>query len=202
MKTIIWKILSIIILITAIFAIGYRFLEAETLISKVYLLGYFTIQSNLIVIVVVALSLFNIRLNREWEMTVVTAISITALIFQVFLKSYINPTGLNNIIANMNHGSTTILFIFWFLSAPVSKNIELKKIFKALIYPSIYCVFGVLENLITGNSRYFFLDVKTLGWSGFMLWFLGLATIFLLVTYVIIKADHINNKLRNNILTQ
>lgn len=130
-------------------------------------------------------------------MVAVVAISITALIFQVFLKSNWNATGLSNIVSNINHGSTTILFIVWFLLSPTENIIQFKSIYKALIYPVIYCVFGILENTTTGKIRYFFLDIKTLGWNGFAIWFFILAIIFLLISLVIIKIDHLKLKISN-----
>ncbi len=188
MRKIFFYIVSIGILATSIPAISYRVIEAESILHVLNLFGYFTIQSNVAVLVLVIAALSGRRFSRRVELAVAVAITITAIIFQLFLRPWIEGTGVTVLVSNINHGSTTILYLLWFYLSERREELVFKDILFTIPYPAIYCVFGVLEGLIRKQARYFFLDLRSLGFL-FLLWLVGLILLFLGVASLIILLD-------------
>lgn len=172
--------LALLLLITAIPAVAYRILEAPDLRDRLDLLGYFTIQSNILVILIVVLSLIAVKISAEVKLSVAVAISITAIIYQLFLRQTWEPRGLSAIVTNINHGSTTVLYLLWFWTDPTGTSLPYKRLWTVIPYPAAYCLFGIYEAFNRVRPiRYFFLDIRNTGWDGFALWFAGLTVLFL-----------------------
>lgn len=176
-----------LLLLTAIPAVTYRVIEALLSASILNLLGYFTIQSNLAVIVVV---LFGMQVPRSIQLTVASAISVTAIVFQLFLRGFLELNWVTSLVTNINHGSTTILYLLWFFGQREHPPLKWKSLPLTLIYPALYCIFSVVENLLTGQARYFFFDFDKVGLRGFLLWFFLLALLFALIGWSLVLIDH------------
>jgi len=189
MRKKIWFLLSILLLATAVPAVIYRFIEAPSWQEKVNLLGFFTILSNLMVIMIVFLTLLGRTLPMKWKLSAGASITITALIFQLFLKEGWNPQGISALAANINHGSTTILFLFWYWLSQDQEPLTTKDLPAVVPFPALYALLGIIEGFFTGEPRYFFLDPLKMGWSLFFLWILGIAVLFLVTGLIIIGID-------------
>jgi len=174
------KGLGYTLLVTAVPSVSYRFFEAVSWEERLDLLGYFTIQSNILVIAIVALTLAGINVTARWKIAGGAAIIVTGLIFQLFLRQNWAPQGLSALISNINHGSTTVLYLLWLYFDPQKTELSWNEIWVALPYPAAYCLFGIFESFTrTRPIRYFFLDIQKRGWSSFSLWFAALVVLFL-----------------------
>ncbi len=180
------SVLRALLLLTAIPAVTYRVIEALLSSSLSHLLGYFTIQSNLAVIVVVLLGK---KAPRSIQLSVASAITVTAIVFQLFLRGFLDLTWVTSVVTHINHGTTTILYLFWFYHMDEQVGLTRKDLAITLIYPVIYCVFAIVENRLTGRARYFFFDLENIGIRGFLLWFTLLAMLFLLAGGLLLLVD-------------
>ena len=199
MKFRIYNLLSFTFIFISIFSLSYTFLTTPGIPGKINLFGFFTIQSNIIILAIVILKIYDAAVPRRWEMAAAAAITITALVFQTLLKGHVPVTGLSALTMNIEHGVTTVLFLFWFWLAPDKEPVSFREIFAVLPYPALYCIFGVTEGLLRGKYRYFFLNVKTLGWSGLAVWVTILGILFLLAGAFVIAMDKIFEKKKNEI---
>lgn len=186
-------ITAIILLTTAIPSIAYRFIFASSLSDRLDLLGYFTIQSNILAVLVVALTMAGLPIGEKIKLAVGAAIGATAIIYQLVLRQTWNPEGLSAIVSNINHGSTTLLYLIWFWTEPVISGFSRKDVMSVIPYPAVYCLFGIFEAYNRERPvRYFFLDIPAQGWGVFALWFLGLTILFISLGFGILM---IYNKL-------
>ena len=183
-------IVSILMLATSLSALAYRFIEAGSLLYIVNLLGYFTIESNILVDVIVIRTLLGRPFSRRVELAAAAAITVTALVFQLFLRSWFaDASGLSTVVMYINHGSTTVLFLIWFLLSERSGGLSLGDLKAVVPYPAIYCLAGIIEWLIRGEARYFFFDISNMGAIGSIMWLLGLTVLFLFIGLLLILLD-------------
>ncbi len=181
---------SILILATSLPALAYRFIEAGSLLYIVNLLGYFTIESNILVDIIVIRTLLGRPFSRRVELAAAAAITVTALVFQLFLRSWFaDASGLSTVVMYINHGSTTVLFLLWFLLSKRSGVLSIGDLKAVVLYPAIYCLAGIIEWLIRGEARYFFFDITGMGAIGSILWLLGLTVLFLFIGLILISID-------------
>ncbi len=96
---------------------------------------------------------------------------------------------MTSVVTHINHGTTTILYLFWFYHMDEQVGLTRKDLAITLIYPVIYCVFAIVENRLTGRARYFFFDLENIGIRGFLLWFTLLAMLFLLAGGLLLLVD-------------
>ncbi len=196
-KSRLYNLLSFTFVFISVFSLSYTFLTAQGITGKINLLGFFTIQSNIIILAIVILKIYDISFPRKWEMAAAAAIIITALVFQTLLRRQASFNGLSGLNMNIEHGVTTVLFLLWFWLAPEKKPVQFREILYVLPYPALYCIFGVTEGLIKGKYRYFFLNVKALGWPGLAVWIAVLGVMFLLTGAFVIGIDKILEKKKN-----
>ncbi|MBB6482673.1 Pr6Pr family membrane protein [Spirochaeta isovalerica] len=190
------KAITILLLATAIPAISYRFIEAASWADRLDLLGYFTIQSNILVILLVALQAGGRKITTA-KLPVGAAIIITGLIYQLLLRQTWSPQGVSALVSNINHGSTTVLYLLWLCTDSYRTRISWKEIWKVIPYPAGYCLFGVFEAFYrTRPIRYFFLDIRRNGWASFSFWFAGLTGLFLLAGALVIALSRMENQKR------
>jgi hypothetical protein len=131
-------------------------------------IGYFTVQSNLMVVIWSFFGLLNSRnlFNHRWRVFLhrsfpglLLYISITGLVYNLLLAGGGDST-LDNLLLDVNHTYTPILFLFlWFLGQQ-PRTYTWKDLPLWLIYPILYLIFGTLEGKSTGSFRYYFLDYR------------------------------------------
>ncbi len=189
MKRRINLILAITILVTAIPAVTYRFIEAGTVFNRFSLLGYFTIQSNIMVIIVVFFSLIGIPVSRKLGLSTAAAITLTAIIFQLFLRKGWNPEGISNLISNINHGSTAVLFLFWFWTLIGKRKLNMKDLYAVIPFPVLYCIYGTIEGYMSGSPRYFFLNIEKIGIGSYLLWITAILFLITCIGFFVIIID-------------
>ncbi|MBN2659575.1 MAG: Pr6Pr family membrane protein [Spirochaetales bacterium] len=191
------KAITILLLATAIPAISYRFFGAASWADRLDLLGYFTIQSNILVILIVALQAGGREIKVRLKLAVGAAIIITGLIYQFFLRQTWNPQGVSALVSNINHGSTTVLYLLWFFTDTRRTGIPWNELWTVIPYPAVYCLFGVFEAFYrTRPIRYFFLDIRQNGWVSFAFWFAGLTVLFLMAGALVIALSRLETQKR------
>lgn len=176
-------IISILIIITSIYSLGYNFIIGATALEKLDRLGYFTIQSNILVLVVVFLNQMNIKVNRKVQLVVCINILVTALIYQLFLNPGTYPHLFKLFERHINHGSTAILYFLWFLYKDDESKLSIKNVWIVVPFPIAYSIYAVIEGYITGKFRYFFINLPKLGVAMFAFWIFAITILFLVLGF-------------------
>ena len=200
------KILRILIVLCGTVGILFDFIAVE-FINTPYtnwdglsLFKYFTIQSNIIVVVyfftLIQSKFFNPSPGYiRYIGSVVLSISLTFIIFAIFLQPTWNPTGLQFYSSLLLHYITPILAIFYFVRYFKEFTFKQTDYRIWIIYPLAYMVFVLLLGLFTGDYLYPFLDINTNGVLSVVI-FIGVASlIYFGLSKLIIHLNHrINNR--------
>ncbi|MDA3850910.1 MAG: Pr6Pr family membrane protein [Spirochaetaceae bacterium] len=179
------RIIALLIVLSASYALGYLIISQESWSGRLNLLGYFTILSNILVLTLMIFYLFNQNISGPIELATGAAIIVTAVVFQLFLKKDLELFGVSLVVADINHGSTALLYILWFLLVP-SPSLGYSDLWAVIPFPAGYILFASLEGLKREEPRYFFLDLKNLGMGPFLFWITALAGVFLFLGLLLI----------------
>lgn len=171
--------------------IGRIFIDDQVLSRFLVTIFYFTTQSNFLVFIIMLLFVFR-RSNFSWFKALsfigLIDITITGLVFHIFLTSYIANI---NFMQQLLHTITPLLYIaFYFIV--LTDQLKLKDFWIALIHPLVFVVsvytwihplFGekiqsVMTDLQGASYVYPFLDPATYdnGITGLILFNFGLLT--------------------------
>ena len=191
---------SIILFVTSLVAIslliGRIFIDSAPLDRFLVTIFYFTTQSNILVFVSMLLFLLN-KEHRIWckiiSFIALVDITITGLVFYLFLSSYMVNVGL---MQHLLHLGVPLLYLAFYFILLTSK-ISLKNFWIALIHPTVFIVsvytwihpfFGemlsrVMTNIEGASYVYPFLDPSNYaqGTTGLLLFNLGLLTPFIIL---------------------
>lgn len=134
--------------------------------------SFFTILTNILVALYFTTSAFKLKKNLfKWllskgALTAITAfILIVGIVYQVALRNVWHPTGLQRVVDELLHTIIpSYVLIYWFLN--VDKNdLQLKPIWRWLLYPLIYLIFIFLRGRFSGYYPYPFLNVAQIGYE-------------------------------------
>lgn len=156
------------------------------------LFKYFTLQSNLIVVVYFFL-MYQLRLHETSKLfqhllaMVTLCITLTFVMFALFLDPIWDPKGFAFVSSMMLHYINPILVIVYFVRYAKEIEFHYTNIFVWIIYPLLYLVFATVYGLITGEYFYPFIDFGSLGIIGFSLSILGMLWGYLLLSFLIVK---------------
>lgn len=125
-------------------------------------------------------------------------ILVTFLVYNLFLAR-LNPiedyfTSLNNLTL---HVFLPLMFFADWIFFYEHKKTKWYYPLISLIMPLIYVAFIVIRGLIVDHATteivypYFFLDIDTLGYGGFFLWLFGLIAAFVIIGYLFLLFDHL-----------
>jgi hypothetical protein len=122
------------------------------------------------------------------------------ILFNIFTPSFwVSDLLLINIFL---HFAMPLLFIFDYFAFTKRKTLKWKDPFYSLIFPLSYVAFILIRAEIVGRSSndflypYFFLDVNQLGYTGVLVWSLGLSVCFLAIGYLFVYLDHLKIKIK------
>lgn len=148
-------------------------------------LSYFTIITNLLILAKCLLHLMRpeTRLGL-WvtsagvETALAVYITVTGLVYHLFLADTWNPTGIDKVSDILLHTVTPVLYIvFWWFGVR-GKTLPLKRTVYALSVPLIFLVYWLIRGPLIGAYPYFFMDITKYGVGPVMINMLGLCLVF------------------------
>jgi hypothetical protein len=171
--------------------IGRVFIDENPFERFLVTIFYFTTQSNLVIFIILLLFIFK-KNNKKWYSVLcfigLIDITITGLVFHLFLASYMTSIGL---MQHLLHTVIPILYLFFYFFI-FSHQLQLKNFWISLIHPLIFVVsvytwihpfFGdtllrVMTDLESASYVYPFLDpsIYVRGTLGLILFNFGLLT--------------------------
>jgi len=183
-------------LAVAILGIGYRFIDTfirDGFLHSLNLLGYFTIQSGIMIILMFTILIVNqVKGHPESKVkpglrgAVLLYALVTSIVFLTMLNDKVEMSGLSHLVLYVNHFLTAFLLLIDNRFTVPARSYEWKHIALWLIYPFGYLVFSVIESLLTGRFRYFFLNYTELGAFRYILSILFLVLFFSLLSSFIV----------------
>lgn len=188
-------VISFLIIISSIYALGHNFIVAANAMEKIDLLGYFTIQSNIFVLIVVILTQSGKNISRKIELAVCVNILVTAIIYQLFLNTGTYSNLFKFLARHINHGSTAVLYFIWFILKERKSSLSYKDVWVVIPFPIAYAIFAVIEGSIRGKFRYFFIDLPKLGITGFIFWICAVTILFVLLGLASILVSRKSNNI-------
>lgn len=165
----------------------------EIIFSSLRLFKYFTIQSNLIAVIYFFIMYFSKTfekriLLKNYIGCIVVCITITFLMFAIFLEPIYSPQGLSFYGSLILHYVNPILIISYFLFFNRDyKEIMFSTIFIWLVYPAIYLIFLISHGFVTGDFLYPFFNITEIGILGLIISVLGLLGLFFMLSFVLVK---------------
>ncbi|MGY3055183.1 phosphoglycerol transferase MdoB-like AlkP superfamily enzyme [Pedobacter sp. UYEF25] len=169
--------------------------------------SFFTILTNISVALYFTTSAFKLKKNMfKWllskgALTAITAfILIVGIVYQVALRNVWHPTGLQRVIDELLHTIIpSYVLIYWFFN--VDKNdLQLKPIWRWLLYPLIYLIFILLRGRFSGYYPYPFLNVAQIGYERTLVNIgIVLGTTLVMLTILLIIGEKISVKQPKNL---
>ncbi len=146
--------------------------------------SYFTIQTNLIV----AICLSSVLVKpggffdkSSLQSAVGVYIVVVGLVYHVLLSRLWKPEGLQWVADTLLHSVVPILYIlFWLIFTPAS-NMNVRNIFRWMIYPIFYFGWVLIQAIYTRFYPYPFIDVESIGYRNSLIHALGLLIVFFLL---------------------
>jgi len=133
---------------------------------------YFTVQSNLIVVFYFWI-LFSLNPNnKKFDNAigaVVLYITVTFIVFALFLEPTWAPKGIELVGSIINHYITPILAISFLIYFKSDYSFKFKTIPFWLVYPLIYLIYVIIHGSLTSNYLYPFFEIDEIGISRFIL---------------------------------
>ena len=170
-------------------------------------LSFFTILTNILVALYFTTSAFKLKKNLfKWvlskgALTAITAfILIVGIVYQVALRNVWHPTGLQRVVDELLHTIIpAYVLIYWFFN--VDKNdLQLKPIWRWLLYPLIYLIFIFLRGRFSGYYPYPFLNVAQIGYEKTLVNIgIVIGTTLLMLTILLIIGKKISLKQPKNL---
>ncbi len=165
--------------------------ESNQLLNVLVIFKYFTVQSNLVVLIYFSLLLFtNLKNNKGFNKLfggVVIYITITFLVFLLFLEPIYSPKGFALSGSILNHYITPLLvlgFLYKF-KEDYTFNFSNTKIW--IIYPIIYLMYLFIHGVKTHDYIYPFFEVSEVGVVRIMASVLGMIMLFVLMSFSLVK---------------
>lgn len=141
---------------------------AETIIR---FFSFFTILTNILVAFCCTTlwwrpgSSLGRRFSMPGTLTAITVyITIVGLVYNLVLRTYWEPRGLQLVVDNLLHTIIPSLFLlFWIVLVPKNK-LQWKEVFPWLIYPLVYILFIITRGALSGFYPYPFIDVSKIAY--------------------------------------
>ena len=164
------------------------------------LFRYYTLQSNLIVGIYFASYLVGkwnkVELFSRFIGGVVIYVTVTFIVFALFIQPTYHPTGWNavaNILLHYLSPVLTILFISLYRKEYFFKRND---VVNWIIYPVLYLVFLVIYGSITNDYLYPFFQVENVGVIGLVIAIVLLVIFFIFLSFIFMKI--VSNKEKAN----
>jgi hypothetical protein len=163
---------------------------AETIVR---FFSFFTILTN--ILVSFCCTMLWLRPGSSWgrhfsmpgTLTAITVyITIVGLVYNLVLRSYWEPRGLQQVVDELLHSVMPSLFlIFWILLVPKGK-LQWKEVLPWLIYPLAYILFTIARGALSGFYPYPFVDVTKIGYHEALINTGGLLVGFLVLSLLLV----------------
>lgn len=163
---------------------------AETIVR---FFSFFTILTNILVALCCSYlwlqpgSAMGRYFSRPATLTAITVyITIVGLVYNLVLRSYWDPQGLQRWVDELLHSVVPSLFLlFWLVFVPKNK-LQWKGVFPWLIYPLVYILFIILRGALSGFYPYPFIDVTKIGYHEALINTGGLLVGFLVLSLLLV----------------
>jgi len=173
--------------------IQYMFFEESSypFLNGLQTFKYFTLQSNLIVFLY-----FLILYSRIFEHNklfnklfggVVVYITITFIVYSIFIEPFVSPQGFAFIGSLLNHYVTPILVIAFISKYKGDYTFSYKDIKIWIIYPLVYLIFLVILGSISNNYLYPFFQVEDVGYIGLLIAIISVNILFYILSFILVK---------------
>jgi len=125
--------------------------------------------------------------SKPATLTAITVyITIVGLVYNLVLRSYWDPLGLQLWVDELLHSVIPSLFlIFWLVFVP-KNNLHWKDIFSWLIYPIAYILFILLRGALSGFYPYPFIDINKIAYHEAFINTAGLLVGFFVLSLLLI----------------
>jgi hypothetical protein len=164
---------------------------SNRLLNGLALFKFFTIQSNLIVMMYFIMYLTsNFKNNETFKKVfggVVIYITITFIVFLIFLEPIYNPKGFALVGSLFNHYITPLLVLGFLFKFKDDYTFSFSDTKTWIVYPIIYLLFLFSYGLITNNFIYPFFQVNEVGIIGIIASILVLVILFVLMSFSLVK---------------
>jgi hypothetical protein len=166
--------------------------------------SFFTILSNLLVALIFSMNALKdsnsirIWLQKRRALTaIVTYITITGLVYHIFIAPVLHIAGAHLAVSHMLHTLVPVMVIVYWVIFQDKRLLKWTDIPAGLVFPLIYLAYTLIRGGITGFYPYIFLDAGKLGWAQVAINVVGLSLIFIffLALYVGIAKLHTRKKL-------
>ena len=125
-------------------------------------------------------------------------ITVTFIIFALFLSPYYQPTGIEGVLNILSHYIIPIAFIIeWFLTESDTEY-EWSYIGYWMIYPFIYLTYVLIRGYLTGLYPYYFIDLNYISIITLVLVVIALTVFFFLLgsLYITLNRKIYNAKIK------
>ena len=162
------------------------------------LFRYYTLQSNLIVCLY-----FSAFLIGKWNKNdlfnrfiggVVIYVTVTFIVFAIFIQPTYHPTGWNIVSNILLHYISPVLTIGFITMYRKEYLFQKKDVKYWIVYPSLYLVFLVIYGSITNDYLYPFFQVENVGVNGLAIAIVLLVIFFIFLSFIFMKIVSIKEK--------
>ena len=149
--------------------------DSSPLESMIQFFSAFTILTNLLVTIYCTKQLVLMRQrkkidqNKPATLTALTVfILIVGIVYHIMLKPIWKPEGLTMLLSEIHHTLIPIGVLLLWIITENKESVEIKKLFKWLIYPIAYISFVLIRGHFSNYYPYPFLNVHALGFEKVM----------------------------------
>lgn len=164
---------------------------SNPLLAGLGIFRYFTLLSNLLVVIYFWIlfslnKLDNKNSFKRWLGAVTVYITITFIVFFLFLQPTYTPVGFAKASSILCHYVTPVLTIGFMIYYQKDYKFNFKDILYWIVFPIVYVVFVLVYGGFTGDYFYPFLQLNYLGVTKFILNFIGLLVFFSFLSFGIV----------------
>ena len=173
---------------------------AETIIR---FFSFFTILTNILVALFFTAKIYNLKgfffnlFRSKGSLTAVTTfILIVGLVYQLILRKTWHPSGIQMIVDELLHSVIPLFMLGYWLLNVQKENLQMKSIFKWLLYPVLYLILVMTRGYFSHYYPYPFLNTNQIGNEKVFLniLFIFIANIVIILILVFIGKHIINIK--------
>lgn len=181
----------LIVALTGISVDVYNNSEGGTFISGLSTFKYFSLQSNAMVMLFSAGTLFCKSISQKslfrYALGPLTAyLLLTGLVYLIVLEPIYDSVGLKRVSSVLLHYVTpSLMFVYWYMAE--TRRYPYVEIFKWLIYPVIFMVWGLMLAIFRNDYLYPFFDTEQYGANVaiyLMLVAIGFSSMIMLIIFI------------------
>jgi len=122
------------------------------------------------------------KINFKVLTAVTVYITIVGLVYQVLLRQFWTPTGMQKLVDELLHSVIPLMVVgFWFLNRS-NKSLQYRALIPWLIFPLAYLIYVLIRGKASGFYPYPFLDVNKIGLKQVVINSLAMTGFFFIVS--------------------